>query len=638
MPLVSSLISPLLTHPNLAASVTVDSLLLFFRLITHLKERLSWHCTSSQTGPPPSLPSDVHQFLVTALRVNDPSVISDLWALFRDIAWSLSPPKDSDPDGSQRAGDLLGVFMRCGLAFDIGFRDLYPPTRVCLNPQCMSVGAGQVKSPRDLTRVKFIRVVHFIREYGPIPSLSFSGTCRECGTRYYPTYYVHGSESDQMRTYYPGVPSTIHVTKHVFVETSLCMRFTNSMVCAWVSATNNGRIYDLEHIDARTRFPAVWSVSPSLTVTIVWDAFFILSLVRDYKECGSQLHLSNVGDQSDRLDGALHARNKLMAGQGQEHWSHACDWCCSVQLKDDKHQVMRAVIMDGVTVGRPCCNVHDCQGRLPTQRARFCLEHTSLDKVCVVEGCATLADQGHRTCPEESHRQLESTAGQSALFQLRRCLERQKMLRVEDTDELLEVDSEELSCPEKAAAGNVKLRARFGRRRTHNEQLCVATCGVMLGRATFFGSEVINGAREFLHGLFPTKKSLPQIIFYDNACNLQKHIIAEGDLHFSDCALPVNVFHMKTKHKDSDEFCGRYCNPALFPDLIVNGRWRFNSSAAEMTNSWFVGYQAIVREMRANRFDFFLDEMIKLRNRMIVDDLRSAGAHPFHLPRDYLLS
>jgi hypothetical protein len=50
-------------------------------------------------------------------------------------------------------------------------------------------------------------------------------------------------------------------------------------------------------------------------------------------------------------------------------------------------------------------------------------------------------------------------------------------------------------CGDKPATGNRTLRACFGRRRTHNEELCVGSCGVILGRATMFGSEAPNGVR-----------------------------------------------------------------------------------------------------------------------------------------------
>jgi hypothetical protein len=51
-------------------------------------------------------------------------------------------------------------------------------------------------------------------------------------------------------------------------------------------------------------------------------------------------------------------------------------------------------------------------------------------------------------------------------------------------------------CDGKPETGNRRrLRARFGRKRTHNEELCVTSCGVILGRATFYGSEAPNGIR-----------------------------------------------------------------------------------------------------------------------------------------------
>ena len=37
-----------------------------------------------------------------------------------------------------------------------------------------------------------------------------------------------------------------------------------------------------------------------------------------------------------------------------------------------------------------------------------------------------------------------------------------------------------------------RMKARFSRRRTHNEQIIVAPCGVILSRATFFGAEGVG--------------------------------------------------------------------------------------------------------------------------------------------------
>ncbi len=51
---------------------------------------------------------------------------------------------------------------------------------------------------------------------------------------------------------------------------------------------------------------------------------------------------------------------------------------------------------------------------------------------------------------------------------------------------------DEADCDGKAEAGNRKLKTFFGRRRTHNEQLIMRPCGVIIARATFFGSEAIS--------------------------------------------------------------------------------------------------------------------------------------------------
>jgi hypothetical protein len=51
------------------------------------------------------------------------------------------------------------------------------------------------------------------------------------------------------------------------------------------------------------------------------------------------------------------------------------------------------------------------------------------------------------------------------------------------------------NCNGKPEQGNQTVKARLGRKRTHNEELCVASCGAILGRATFYGSEAPNGVR-----------------------------------------------------------------------------------------------------------------------------------------------
>lgn len=124
----------------------------------------------------------------------------------------------------------------------------------------------------------------------------------------------------------------------------------------------------------------------------------------------------------------------------------------------------------------------------------------------------------------------------------------------------------------------------------------------------------------------------------DLNCCTSAMLAGQGDTYFKNCALLVDVFHYKCKHKKSDMWCMQNCNLALWPELMTpEGNWLFNSSAAEQANAWFGGYLAIVREMRVDRYNFFLDEMIRRRNIITLADLKDKGQAPYLIPREYLL-
>ena len=143
--------------------------------------------------------------------------------------------------------------------------------------------------------------------------------------------------------------------------------------------------------------------------------------------------------------------------------------------------------------------------------------------------------------------------------------------------------------------------------------------------------------------MFLTKRSLPGVIWHDNNCRIKAMLKNDTDkslrTYFDDIALPVDVFHFKSKHKESDIECGLHCNPYIWPELHTDdGQWRFNYSAVEQTNAWYGGFLAIVQDMQADRYEFFLDEMIKQKNRMIVNELKRKGKKPYKIPQYSLLS
>ncbi len=130
---------------------------------------------------------------------------------------------------------------------------------------------------------------------------------------------------------------------------------------------------------------------------------------------------------------------------------------------------------------------------------------------------------------------------------------------------------------------------------------------------------------------------MPSYIFFDNNCNLLRHLLHFGDHRLDDVGLPVDVFHALRKHKDSDGFCVMNCNPANFAELYsaILG-WLFNSSAAEQGNVWFGKFMPVVREMSETHYNFFLDEMILIHNEQRVAVLEKRGCRPRMVPLEEL--
>lgn len=127
-------------------------------------------------------------------------------------------------------------------------------------------------------------------------------------------------------------------------------------------------------------------------------------------------------------------------------------------------------------------------------------------------------------------------------------------------------------------------------------------------------------------------------IFFDNNCGMKQHIEAQQDAFFAKIGLPVDVFHFKCKHKETDSFCREFCDPSTFPELRgPDGSWYFNSSVCEQTNVWLAGYHAMAREMTKEKFNVFFDELIMRRNRATHERLKKDDKFPFNW-RDHLPS
>ena len=209
--------------------------------------------------------------------------------------------------------------------------------------------------------------------------------------------------------------------------------------------------------------------------------------------------------------------------------------------------------MDGVCIGHPRCNVELCTQRLQSPRDRFCEAHQSYERLCAIVGCKQPCEDGKRTCRIQSHRSYEEAKEQrgQAIYRLRRRLPREQLstvirslgdgsgesdgqdphLNVLDVGEVAqelnaEEDSQsgqgdsEVTAPipsthpttslplvnsstppendpsiaPSAKGGRPTLKSVLTRRWTHNEQLMVRPCGIVIARATFYEAESVSNA------------------------------------------------------------------------------------------------------------------------------------------------
>jgi hypothetical protein len=148
-------------------------------------------------------------------------------------------------------------------------------------------------------------------------------------------------------------------------------------------------------------------------------------------------------------------------------------------------------MVDGVTIGHPCCGVLHCTEPLASNRDRYCSGHQYCDNICCIVDCDASVVPGCQSCSDPAHQEIENLCNQcnKALFQMKN-VQRCKIAPPHKTASTFpSPDDIPDDCPDKPTEGIRKPKAQFSRRQTHNEQLAVAPCGICLGRRTFYGSE-----------------------------------------------------------------------------------------------------------------------------------------------------
>ena len=158
-------------------------------------------------------------------------------------------------------------------------------------------------------------------------------------------------------------------------------------------------------------------------------------------------------------------------------------------------------------------------------------------------------------------------------------------------------------------------------------------CGAIFAQATMYGAEAVSNFLVMVKNAFSVPGAQkPEHLIYDSTCDAKQQAMASGDPFFADIGMCIDVWHFLNKHKVTHKFCQQHCNPVMYPELMDNdGQWYFNTLVAEQINAWLAKYNSMCWEMLPVKFNFFLNEMIQLRDIKTLKRLDANRHHPFDL-------
>ncbi|KDR71533.1 hypothetical protein GALMADRAFT_102508 [Galerina marginata CBS 339.88] len=648
-------------HPILR-HLTLDGICTFARLGSNLKREILQPQPISESNPaiaPAILPEHVHTFLGKALGI-PLEVMDDCWDILGDHVWEM-------PQMPLMVEDYR-LFKVFGWPRGLTAISIYPQDDCCSNAQC----SNQTPLKKELSRKK---AVVYTQSAGAQPAWNVSLYCPKCNTSYHNNYAVNGGN----HIYHAGIPDLIQVGDHQFVEATLAYSWRAHMLFGWFSASNASRVFKSTMAGSGFQ-PSDWGLSDTLTTNQVWDAFVILGLLEDVRFRAKYLTVPHTGDQSNRFKAAMEERNEWIILNGQpDAVRHACDLCMRIfVMPDGSLRKCQAIVGDGLNMGRPRCGIPHCRNPLQNNRHRFCGEHAGNHDICAIVGCnqkvvffvmdpkgGMAKTKKMKTCSLPLHQEMEwkhhERSTGSFLYRQRLqhasvsqpvdSFSHAKNVPEQDIQEDFETyivgkkdkvtlhveknlgsvgtdDFPPEPCPSKSESGNRTFKAHFGRQRTHNEQTLVRPCGIIFARATMFNAEAVSNFLVMVKNAFSVPGAQkPEHIFYDTNCLARQQ--AEKDPWFKGIGMCVDAWHFRNKHAVTHEYCQRNCNPAMYPELMdALMAWFFNTSIAEQTNAWLGGYHSMCREMLPAKYDFFLDEMIRLRNIEVLLHLQRQNRHP----------
>ncbi|KNE94327.1 hypothetical protein PSTG_12352 [Puccinia striiformis f. sp. tritici PST-78] len=357
----------------------------------------------------------------------------------------------------------------------------------------------------------------------------FSLYCQPCLTNYYVSYSIYNKQRMFYTSSQGRDPKVFQVHTHYFMTHRLAHHFKMSQMLQQCSVFSIINLYNSTFMGARAPplFTPLQSFFPQLSVEVCKDEMDIDTLIYNYSLRSQVLVVPAAGLDRVRYNEAKKQCSSWIAAEGTAHKNHSCGLCTCITYSEDNgsHSVVRAVVTDGLTIGHWRCSASasqlemlakefshpapdgPCWRTLYTVRNQYCSFHQPfLEGICQAQPCTQPALENQKTCGLQSHLDAAKTFATrvNSNFQLHSMLNRpgshlnldlsvhleDESGEVEDWESLQQAD--ELDRAEESIRSGEERPSKkptLARARTHNDQLAVAPCGVILARQTMFNSE-----------------------------------------------------------------------------------------------------------------------------------------------------
>ncbi|EGG03688.1 uncharacterized protein MELLADRAFT_89997 [Melampsora larici-populina 98AG31] len=339
----------------------------------------------------------------------------------------------------------------------------------------------------------------------------------KCGTVYRPSYYNRDGE----RLYYTKAMGReddyLHVLCHYYMSRRLAYMFRVLQMLAHVSHFNLVNWYNMMFVEdtPAPTFTAGQLFTPSMSEEACRHGLTLHSLMKHADRRGTQLVVSSSGVDNIRFDCVRVKSDGVDSETGQEY------------IKS-----IRAVVTDGLTIGHWRCSASSdqlreialklghpmpegpCTNKLDNINDRFCRDHfVILGNRCQAQPCSKAAITGSETCEDVDHIKAWAAFNEKIKgnFSLTSILNRPGSHLPTDPTVHLDADTAQILNLEVLQHADESQRAHeaardggesqaagkylLSRSRTHNDQLIVAPCGIILARKTFYNAESVSAVK-----------------------------------------------------------------------------------------------------------------------------------------------